>query len=102
VLWAILKQMLSLRLIPMVMLLIMLHLILRATSTIITLIYSDLLYFLWNVVPCDSMKVITILVAKEKFEILRDFIRPLCLYGLKCVKSLSGGWFSCLISYKSG
>ena len=46
VLWALLKQMLSLRLIIMVMLLVMLYLGLRANSVVITLFHSDLLYFL--------------------------------------------------------
>jgi hypothetical protein len=43
-----------------------------------------------------------ILVAKEKIEILHDFIRPPGLYGPMCAKSLLYNWFSYLVSYKSG
>jgi hypothetical protein len=67
-------------------------------------IYSDLLYILWNVVSRDTVNVnlLKSWLWRKKFEILCDFIRPLGLYGFKCVKSLLASWFSNLTSYKSG
>jgi hypothetical protein len=82
----------------------MAHLGLPATSVVVTLFYSNLLYSPWNVVLCDSVnaKLLQSWLRRKKFKIFRNFIKPLGLYGLKCVKALSCGWFSYLISYKSG